>query len=269
MTDHETYARLLREADRLREPVIRSAILRLGLPQGSRGLDVGCGIGSHTVLLAETIGPAGHVTGLDSCPEFLAEADERASHLGMSHRVSFDQGDAASLPYEDGSFDWAWSVDCLGFAGSDPARLAAEAVRVVRPMGKVAVLVWSSQLLLPGYPVLEARLNATSLGIAPFTAARAPESHHLRALGWLEKAGLADLRADTFAGTIHAPLSEDVRDAMASLFEMRWGSLGDGLSKADQARYESLTRPGSPDCVLDRPDYYAFFTYSMFYGLKS
>jgi hypothetical protein len=39
---------------------------------------------------------------------------------------------------------------------------------VVRLGGSVAILFWSSQMLLPGHPVLEARLNATRVGIAPY-----------------------------------------------------------------------------------------------------
>ncbi len=42
------------------------------------GLDAGCGIGHHTLLLAEAVAPAGHVTGLDLSPEFLVHAREIA-----------------------------------------------------------------------------------------------------------------------------------------------------------------------------------------------
>ena len=50
---------------RLTEPAIRSAIHALQLPAGSRGLDAGCGVGTHTLWLAETVSPSGHVTGVD------------------------------------------------------------------------------------------------------------------------------------------------------------------------------------------------------------
>ena len=50
--DKDTYAHKLYLSDFLREPVIRSAIQTLEIPAGSRGLDAGCGIGSHTALLA-------------------------------------------------------------------------------------------------------------------------------------------------------------------------------------------------------------------------
>jgi len=260
------YAHKLHLSDFLREPVVHSAIQALGLPRGSRGLDAGCGIGSHTLLLAEAVAPAGHVTGLDLSPDFLARARGAAEKRGLSEQVSFREGNVSRLPFDDDTFDWAWSVDCVGFIPAEPVSLLKGLARVVKPRGSVAILVWSSQMLLPGYPLLEARLNATSLGIAPFVKGKRPELHFLRALGWFRDAGLEDPTARTFAGDPHAPLSDDIRSALMSLFQMRWGEPRSELSPEDWAEYQRLCQPGSPDFILSAPDYYAFFTYSMFHG---
>jgi demethylmenaquinone methyltransferase/2-methoxy-6-polyprenyl-1,4-benzoquinol methylase len=170
------------------------------------------------------------------------------------------------LPFEDDSFDWVWSVDCVGCAPGEPLPLLKELARVVKPGGSVAILGWSSQQLLPGHPLLEAHLNATSAGIAPFAEAKRPEQHFLRALGCFREAGLEKPTARTFAGDVHAPLSDDIRNALMSLLHMRWRNPQSELSPEDWAEYQRLCRPGSPDFVLDLPDYYAFFTYSMFHG---
>jgi SAM-dependent methyltransferase len=266
MPNADTYAHKLRLSDFLREPAIQSAIRALQLPRGSRGLDAGCGIGSHTLLLAEAVGSAGHVTGLDLSPEFLARARETAEKHGLAGQVSFQQGDVNRLPFDDDTFDWAWSVDCVGFIPTQPVSLLKGLARVVKPGGSVAILLWSSQMLLPGYPLLEARLNATSLGIAPFAKGKRPESHFLRALGWFREAGLEETAARTFVGDAHAPLSDDARSAMISLIQMRWGEPQSELSPEDWREYQRVCQPGSPDFILDLPDYYAFFTYSMFHG---
>jgi demethylmenaquinone methyltransferase/2-methoxy-6-polyprenyl-1,4-benzoquinol methylase len=264
--DTDSYAHKLRLSDFLRGPVIRSAIRALRLPKGSRGLDAGCGIGSHTLLLAEAVAPDGHVTGLDLSPRFLARARETAEKSGLSRCVSFREGNVRNLPFDDNTFDWAWSVDCVGFIPAEPLSLIKELARVVKPGGSVAILLWSSQQLLPGHPVLEARLNATSQGIAPFARGSRPDSHFLRALRWFRDAGLAGATAQTFAGDVHAPLSDDVREALLSLFEMRWGQPRSELSPEDWEAYQRLCRPQSPDFILSLPEYYAFFTYSMFRG---
>jgi demethylmenaquinone methyltransferase/2-methoxy-6-polyprenyl-1,4-benzoquinol methylase len=238
----------------------------LQLAPGSRGLDAGCGIGLQTLLLAAQVGPEGHITGLDLSSELLEEAEAVVQEGGLSQRVSFRQGDVNRLPFADDSFDWAWSVDCVGYAPFDPLPAIRELVRVVKPGGTVALLAWSSERLLPGYPLLEARLNATTAGVAPFTPDGRPELHFLRALSWLRTVGLTDPRGRTLSGDAHAPLSPALRDALTALFQMRWSGAEAELSPDDQVTYRRLCRPPSPDFILNSPDYYAFFTYSLFSG---
>jgi demethylmenaquinone methyltransferase/2-methoxy-6-polyprenyl-1,4-benzoquinol methylase len=169
MSGGTDYVRKLIVTAPLREPVIRSAIETLGFPQGSQGLDAGCGIGLHTVLLAEAVGPAGHVTGLDVSRGFLSHAEEAAEGAGLSSRICFRQGDIYALPFADDTFDWVWSADCAGYGTKKPLPVIEELARVVRRGGQIAILAYSSQQLLPGYPLLEAKLNATATGIAPCT----------------------------------------------------------------------------------------------------
>jgi ubiquinone/menaquinone biosynthesis C-methylase UbiE len=266
MTDTDAYIQRLAVSNPLIEPTIRSAIQALQLPAGSRGLDAGCGIGLQALLLAEAVGPHGHVTGLDISPEFLRHARETANKAGLSGRISFQEGDVSALPFDDGAFDWAWSSSCVGYAPLEPLPLVKGLIRVVRPGGSVAIFAWSSEKLLPGYPLLEARLNATSSGIAPFVKGKRPESHFSRALGWFRDAGLEGPTARTFAGNAYAPLSHDLRCALRALFEMRWPGVETELTKEDQAEYRRLCLPESSEFILNHPDYYALFTCSMFYG---
>jgi len=266
MPNMDEYAHLLCLSNFLRESAIRSAIKALQLPSGSRGLDAGCGIGYLTLWLAEAVGPTGHVAGIDLSPEFLVQAMKIAEESGMSEQVSFQEGDVNKLPFDDHTFDWIWSVDCAGYHSEEPLSLVNELTRVVKPGGSVTILFWSSQQLLPGYPLLEARLNATSQGIAPFTKDMRPELHFLRALGWFRNAGLKESTAQTFVGDVHAPLSDDIRSALLSLIEMRWGNVESELTQEDWAEYQRLCKPESPDFILNLPDYYAFFTYSLFSG---
>jgi ubiquinone/menaquinone biosynthesis C-methylase UbiE len=262
----DSYIEKLTLTDPLREPVIRSAINTLQPPAGSRGLDAGCGIGLQALSLLEAVQPGGHVTCLDQSSEFLAHAKQILATAGRAGQVSFRQGDINKLPFGDNSFDWVWSADCAGYPAREPLSFAAEFVRVARPGGVVAILIYSSQNLLPGYPLLEARLNATVSGIAPFEKDMKPGLHSLRALGWLREAGLKKVRAKTFAGGFHAPLSDDIREALISLLQMRWINVEPELTREDRAEYRRLCRPESPDFIINLPDYYAFFTYSLFWG---
>jgi demethylmenaquinone methyltransferase / 2-methoxy-6-polyprenyl-1,4-benzoquinol methylase len=260
------YSKQQEEAYPFREEVVKSVIDYVGFPDGSTGLDAGCGIGKQVMLLAEKVGACGHVTGVDLSDEFLSCAGNLAQDSGLSERTSFKKADITRLPFEDGSFDWAWSMDCAGYAPLDPVPIIKELARVVRPGGTVAIAAWSSQKLLPGYPVLEARLDATSSGMAPFDKSKKPQEHFTRALNWFKKAGLKDVGAKTFTGEVHAPLTSDMRKAMESLIDMRWQGVESELNSDDNKEYLRLCKPDSPDYILNSDDYYSFFTYSLFTG---
>ena len=266
MIDANLIIQNLLQANPLREPTLRSIIRSLQLPRGSRGLDAGCGIGLQSILLAETVGAEGHVTGLDIMPKLLAYGKELASKVGLSERVTFRAGDVSCLPFEDDRFDWAWSADCIGYPAGDLTPLFQELVRVVKPGGHIILLGWSSQQLLPGYPLLEARLNAMCSGYIPFFKDKRPEQHFMRASGDLKNAGLDEVEGRTFVGEVRAPFRSGEQTALTSLFSMLWGMPQSEASIEDVAEYKRLCMPGSPDFILNIPDYYGFFTYSIFHG---
>ena len=266
MTDTAEYVEKLLVTNPLREPLIRAAIDALHLPKNARGLDGGCGIGLQIPLLAEAVGPGGHVTGLDVLPEFLAYAERLAEELGLMDRVSLQQGDLNSLPFDDATFDWLWSASAAGYGADQPLAQLRELARVVRPGGTVALLFYTSQALLPGHPLLEARLNATAAGIAPFTVGMPPENHWLRAIGWFRAGGLKEVKAQTFVSEVQAPLSDALRSALAALIEMRWSGAEAEVDRETWGQYEQLCDPDSPSFIVDAPDYYGFFTETLFRG---
>jgi len=267
MSETDDAIRIFEICNPLMAPVAREGIRALRLPEGSRGLDAGCGIGLQSVLLAEAVGAGGRVTGLDICPAFLRRAEKIAEEAGLAGRLSFREGDAALLPFENRVFDWAWSSDCVGYSPSlEPLAAVKELARVVKPGGILALFAWSSEKLLPGHPALEARLDATVSGMAPFSAGMPPERHFLRALGWLREAGLEGCTVRTFAGEAHAPLGGELRDALTALFAMRWPGAETELPEEYRAEYRRLCLPESPDFIVKHPDYCAIFTWSLFQG---
>lgn len=250
------------------DPVVRSIVQELQLSSGSHGLDVGCGIGQPTLLMTESVGPSGHVTGLDISHEFIDHASKLAQNAGLSEQVTFQQGDFNKLPFDDNTFDWAWSKDCVGYDLAESLEPLKELVRVVKPGGTIAIALWSSQMLLPGHPILEAHLNATKTGIAPFVKGMKPEAHFFYLLGRFREIGLEDLTLKTFVGDVHAPFSDPIRTALREFIPMRWHDVESELSKDDLAEFQRFCDPKSPEFIMNNPDYYAFFTYSLFQGKK-
>ncbi len=82
----------LERMNRFQEPEARQLIADLGLPPGSRGLDVGCGVGLHTLWLAAVIGRGGRVVGIE--PEL--EKVEAAGKLDEG-RLRFTPGDGTDV----------------------------------------------------------------------------------------------------------------------------------------------------------------------------
>lgn len=266
MTDTGLYIRRLLESNPLREPLLRRIIQNLQLPAGSHGLDAGCGIGLQILPLLEAVGAHGHITGLDILPELLAYGVAMVAKAGLSGRIMFRQGDVSQLPFDDNSFDWVWSADCIGYPAGELTPVLKELIRVVKAGGRIILLGWSSQSLLPGYPLLEARLNGTCSGYLPFLKDTRPEFSFMRASHWFHLAGLKDVNAQTFIKDINVPLEEPQCNALASLFDMLWGIPQPEVSQEDWNEYQRLCDPTSEDFILNVPGYHGFFTYTLFHG---
>ncbi|MFG1236752.1 methyltransferase domain-containing protein [Xanthobacter autotrophicus DSM 597] len=99
-------------------------------------LDVGTGSGALARIAARR---AGHVTACDINPYMVREGADLAATAGLSDRITFREADAEHLPFADASFDHAYSVTVLEECDAD--RAIAELIRVVKPGGRVGVIV--------------------------------------------------------------------------------------------------------------------------------
>ncbi|MBY0523456.1 MAG: methyltransferase domain-containing protein [Gemmataceae bacterium] len=101
---------------------------------GQRILDVGCGLGDVTRMLAAQVGPGGGAVGLDASATMLAEARRRSEGLS----VEFIAGNAEQLDFPAQCFD-ACRADRVLLYLHHPERVLAEMARVVRPGGRVVI----------------------------------------------------------------------------------------------------------------------------------
>lgn len=126
-----------------KEQVNRVLLAAAGVGEGHHVLDLASGVGEPAVTAARLVGERGRVVATDASVPMVAVLAERMASLGLP-QVHCQVADMEALPFADGAFD---AVTCrygLMYA-RDVARTVAEAARVLKPGGRVAVLVWGPE----------------------------------------------------------------------------------------------------------------------------
>ncbi len=134
----------------------------LSAVDGMRWLDVGCGNGAFTEMLAQQCAPAA-LAGIDPSEEQLAFART----LPALATADFRTGNAMALPWDDNSFDAA-VMPLVIFFVPEPAKGVAEMARVVAPGGLVTAYAWD----MPGggFPYAALQAEIAAMGIVMPTA---------------------------------------------------------------------------------------------------
>jgi ubiquinone/menaquinone biosynthesis C-methylase UbiE len=131
---------------------------KLGVSEGLRLLDLGCGDGTTAVPAAQL---GADVLGVDIASNLVAAGNARAQELGLSN-LSFQEGDATDLEeLDDESFDLVISVFGAMFAPK-PFDVAKEMVRVTKPGGQIVMGNW-----IPNDPTLVAQILKISGSYSP------------------------------------------------------------------------------------------------------
>jgi len=163
-----------------------------GVEPGQRALDVGCGPGALTAVLAARLGSA-HVAALDPSEPFVDAARTRLP--GVDIRLA----SAESIPFDDDTFDVALAELVVHFM-SDPVAGLREMARVTRPGGTIAACVWD--------------YGGDTGALSPFwKVARTLDS------GIDDESGLAGAREGQLADLFDAAGILDVRSTALTVFE--------------------------------------------------
>jgi len=112
-------------------------VATLSLEKGDTVLDIGCGPGSNFEHLADAVGPAGTIVGVDASPGMVKRARERGERLDCETEVI--RADARRLPLANDRFDGVCATLSLSAMG-DVEEVIAGTRDVLRPGGRLAVL---------------------------------------------------------------------------------------------------------------------------------
>lgn len=135
--EDDTMSKLLR-------PVSEALLAHAPLQGCQSALDIGCGGGSQTVMLAEKLGAGAHVLGVDISAPMLEVAKGKASAAAdTSAEIAFLQADAAGHSFEKDRFDLVFSRFGVMFF-DDPVAAFSNIRTALRPQAKLAFCCWQS-----------------------------------------------------------------------------------------------------------------------------
>ena len=152
------------------------------LRPGQTVLDLGSGAGLDCFLAAKKVGATGHVIGVDMTPEMVARARSSAKRMNIEN-VEFRQGYLEDLPVDANSVDVIIS-NCVINLAPDKSKVFAEAFRVLKPGGKLAV----SDIVTDG-PLPEAVKQSLSAWAGCVAGAVEAKDY----VGMLEAVGFTDI----------------------------------------------------------------------------
>jgi SAM-dependent methyltransferase len=186
-------------------------------PKGGRCIDIGCGFGETTQMLAERVGPDGFVLGNDSSPHFVEDAGREAAEAGVTN-VAFELADVQTAQWEPG-YDYAFSrMGTQFFAAPVPAMRAIRGA--LRPGGELHKVCWRRKtdvaLFYETEEVVQRFLSrpeeyeADTCGPGPFSLGN-PET----TTGILQAAGFEDVELERFDFDYYC--GEDIAEAVDAL----------------------------------------------------
>ena len=128
-------------------------------------LDVGCGVGGSTRRLSHETGCC--VTGIDLSDEYIDAAERLTQLLDMQKRVKFHAASALELPFDDHTFDGAWSIQ-MNMNIEDKLGWLKEVYRVLKPGGHAVLYEVCGSNKTPVYfPVPWAQDSSMSFLVPP------------------------------------------------------------------------------------------------------
>jgi ubiquinone/menaquinone biosynthesis C-methylase UbiE len=191
------------------------------LRAGTRVLDVATGSGNAAIAAARL---GCDVTGADYVPALLERGRERAAAERLD--ITFVDGDAEALPFDDASFDGVLSVFGAMFA-PDHAKTASEIARVSRPGGRIGLASWTPE----GF--LGAMFRTIGQHVPPPSGVASP-------MLWGTEAHLAEIFGDAVQWTAHERRIHNFRftsaEAFVDFFETYYGPTLKAIGAADGLR---------------------------------
>lgn len=218
-----------------------------------RVIDVGCGGGSDTLLLADALDPGAEILGVDISEPLLKVARARLADMpGTGKKIDFVKADAATYSFEKGWFDGLFSRFGVMFF-DDPGAAFGNLHRALQPASPIAFSCWQKLQQNPWVAVpLAAALRHVPPPERPDPEAPGPFAFAKpeRVRGILRDAGFIDTRLKAHAVEMRWSAEQDLESAAREVVNI--GPVGRLLADVDEGAREAVYA----DCTEALAPYY-------------
>lgn len=247
-------------SDRITEmfaPVTEALIRDARISEGQSVLDVAGGAGEPSLTIAGRVGPTGSVTCTDAIAEMVEAARAEAASRGITN-VEFQQCTAESLPFADESFDVVVSrLGAMFFP--DPLAACKEMLRVSKPGGTIAFVVWHKSEVNPFCHLVSDVLSRHVP--TPPPDPDAPDAFRFAELGKLAsiltKAGATQVNDKVLRFQMQAPVSAEefwaIRSQISETLRSKLATLPEAEQTEVAREVQESVRPFFPNNQMNFP----------------
>lgn len=256
----ETSEHWTKHSDTIKEmfaPVTEALIREAGISEGQSVLDVAGGAGEPSLTIAERVGSTGGVMCTDAIAEMVEAARAEAASRGITN-VEFRECTAESLPFADESFDVVVSrLGAMFFP--DPLAACKEMLRVTKPGGAIAFVVWHKSELNPFCYLVS---DVVSRHVpAPPPHPDAPDAFRFAELGKLAsiltQAGATKVSDKVLQFQMQAPITAErfwsIRSEISETLRSKLATLSEAEKTQIAQEVHRAIRPFFPDDQMNFP----------------
>ncbi len=237
----------------------RETVDDLNLKPGDVVLDLGCGPGLWTHLLAEKVKPNGRVVGVDFSPDLIKYAVENLKKDSLSNIIEFRKENFFDVPFDNDTFDLVFFGNCFAYV-TDYLKIIEEMRRVTKKGGRIAAKDFDGALFIvhPIEPQLSLKILAAAAQVLKENPLEPLFDYFIgrKMHGLFLQADLRDVSTTSYAIQKLSPLIPEAKRYITGRAEWLVKIGTPYLSEEDIKQWRAHFDPNSDNYILDLEEFY-------------